>query len=71
MNRIIPWLDPVRILSIFSCLLTPCVVPAVCAAAAADQPNIIFIMADDLGYGDLGCYGQKVIRTPHIDTLAE
>lgn len=33
-------------------------------------PNIIFIMADDLGVGDLGCYGQQVIRTPHIDALA-
>lgn len=29
--------------------------------------RFIFILADDLGYGDLGCYGQKVIRTPHID----
>jgi arylsulfatase A-like enzyme len=34
------------------------------------RPNIIFIMADDLGYGDLGCYGQKQIRTPNIDLLA-
>ena len=33
-------------------------------------PNIIFIMADDMGYGDLGCYGQQVIQTPHIDQLA-
>ena len=33
-------------------------------------PNIIFIMADDLGYGDLGCYGQQKIRTPNIDQLA-
>ena len=33
-------------------------------------PNIIFIMADDLGYGDLGCYGSKYIATPHIDALA-
>ncbi|MHC4681634.1 MAG: arylsulfatase, partial [Planctomycetota bacterium] len=36
----------------------------------AKRPNIIFIMADDLGYGDLGCYGQKHIRTPNIDKLA-
>jgi arylsulfatase A-like enzyme len=34
------------------------------------QPNIIFIMADDLGYGDLGCYGQKIIKTPNIDSIA-
>ncbi|MEM9587103.1 MAG: arylsulfatase [Planctomycetota bacterium] len=34
------------------------------------RPNIIYIMCDDLGYGDLGCYGQKVIQTPSIDQLA-
>ncbi len=34
-------------------------------------PNIIYILADDLGYGELGCYGQEKIETPHIDLLAE
>ena len=37
---------------------------------SADKPNVIFIFADDLGPGMLGCYGQKVVATPHIDSLA-
>ncbi|MBH46008.1 MAG: N-acetylgalactosamine-6-sulfatase, partial [Flavobacteriaceae bacterium] len=37
--------------------------------SAQDQPNIIFIMADDLGYGDVGIYGQQRIKTPNIDRL--
>ncbi|MCA8987040.1 MAG: arylsulfatase [Planctomycetaceae bacterium] len=41
------------------------------AADSASRPNIILIMADDLGYAELGCYGQKWIRTPTIDQLAE
>ncbi len=51
-------------------LLTALLAAAGCAAAAAARPNLIWIMADDLGYGDLGSYGQKVIRTPHLDRMA-
>ncbi|MFN0123236.1 MAG: sulfatase-like hydrolase/transferase, partial [Blastocatellia bacterium] len=38
--------------------------------ANPDKPNVIYIMADDLGYGDLGSYGQKLIRTPNLDRMA-
>lgn len=41
-----------------------------CAKRSVKKPNIIFILADDLGYGELGCYGQEKIRTPNIDRLA-
>jgi len=37
---------------------------------AADKPNIIFILSDDLGYGDLGCYGAQRVKTPNLDRLA-
>ncbi|MDZ8117703.1 sulfatase-like hydrolase/transferase [Pontiella agarivorans] len=37
---------------------------------AVEQPNIVVIVADDLGYGDIGCYGSETIKTPHIDALA-
>ncbi|WDE97563.1 arylsulfatase [Lentisphaera profundi] len=40
------------------------------AINASEKPNIIYILADDLGYGDLGCYGQEIIKTPNIDKLA-
>ncbi|MDF7826779.1 sulfatase-like hydrolase/transferase [Pontiellaceae bacterium B12227] len=40
------------------------------AAVAVDRPNVILIFADDLGPGMLGCYGQKLVKTPHIDRLA-
>lgn len=40
-------------------------------AMAAEKPNLIWILADDLGYGELGCYGQKVIQTPNLDRMAK
>ena len=43
---------------------------AAAAGAAERGPNVIFVLADDLGYGDLGAYGQEKIRTPNIDRLA-
>ncbi len=57
-----------------ACLITMAFVVANTwqAAAVADEPppNIVFLLADDLGYSELGCYGQTWIKTPHIDSLA-
>lgn len=53
----------IRTLFLSLCLALP-------VLRAADKPNIIVIMADDLGYGDVGCYGAKTIPTPNLDRLA-
>lgn len=55
--------------SFFSLLFILCFA-YLCPAQRGSRPNIIFILADDLGYGDLGCYGQQQIRTPNLDSMA-
>lgn len=56
-------LNSLACLSVFSAM------PAL-AQQIQKSPNVIFIVADDLGYGDLSCYGEKTINTPHVDRLA-
>ncbi len=50
------------------CLLLILSIPSL--AAEPRKPNVVFVIADDLGYGDLGCFGQKKIRTPNLDRMA-
>jgi arylsulfatase A-like enzyme len=53
-------------ISLFSILA----VLGLCFSTMAERPNIVFILCDDLGIGELGCYGQKKLKTPHIDSIA-
>ncbi len=56
------------LLSLFSVWI---LFPATLQADGSDRPNVIYIMADDLGYAELGSYGQEKIKTPHLDQLAK
>jgi arylsulfatase A-like enzyme len=59
-----------RTTAIGVCMLLIWPLGAAAQSSTAHVPNIIYIYADDLGYGELGCYGQQRIRTPHLDALA-
>uniref|UniRef100_H0XQK5 Arylsulfatase D n=1 Tax=Otolemur garnettii TaxID=30611 RepID=H0XQK5_OTOGA len=64
--------DSLLVLHLVCLLLGTCDLPGAGAAVeTAFKPNILLIMADDLGIGDLGCYGNNTLRTPNIDHLAE
>ncbi|OIP85165.1 MAG: arylsulfatase [Porphyromonadaceae bacterium CG2_30_38_12] len=57
-------------ISSIGCLSICCVSSLTAFAQQQPKPNVVFILADDLGYGDVGCYGQQIIKTPNIDLLA-
>ncbi len=56
--------------TVFFCPLVLLLVVCSFASAAEQPPNVVLIFADDLGYGDLGCYGATKVQTPNIDRLA-
>lgn len=57
----------INILAGFSCAGLPLTL----CAQQVQKPNVIVIMADDIGYGDLSCYGKKTIHTPNVEKLAK
>jgi arylsulfatase A len=61
---------PGNFLPLFSCQILLGVIMCSFASAADEPPNVVLIFADDLGYGDLGCYGATKVQTPNIDKLA-
>lgn len=54
-----------------ACLCAVCWAATVVAQEVREKPNIVFVLADDMGIGDVGCYGQEKIKTPNIDKLAK
>jgi arylsulfatase A-like enzyme len=60
-----------RFLGLCAAVAGAMLLPAVSRGAAQTDPNVVLIFADDLGYGDLGCYGATQVKTPNIDSLAK
>ena len=58
------------LLILLTTLFSACSSPSKQTNTQGEKPNILFLLADDLGYGELGCYGQEVIKTPVLDKLA-
>ena len=71
MNRLLSDTESLPMAVRFGLLIVVLLACVASPLVAAERPNIIYIMTDDLGYGDLGCYGQKVIQTPNIDRMAK
>jgi arylsulfatase A len=59
-----------RLACLFALSLLPLAAPAAAKDLAGSKPNVVVILCDDLGYGDLGCFGHPAIRTPNLDKLA-
>ena len=61
-----------KLLTRLALALVATAIPGFAAAGEkmSRKPNVVVILADDLGYGDLGCYGNKIVPTPHIDSIA-
>ena len=62
--------ENIMVTGVMAFAVTPVMAKGHPKAAKLTKPNIIYIMCDDMGYGDLGCYGQPYISTPNIDRMA-